>query len=374
MLENIQREIENRKMEEQSVISDEILKFNGKKGKDISPSRMTPNNYKTIREMAKRNKKNTDNWGLSKPKFLEKKSGNYSTSPHQSREGFKKSREDPFYPNIVLPREGINKHVMEVIQKKSQEHKAKSEVYYDDESPEPQREIFIKHVPDRNSLNSLSYKIKETFKTMENAMEQGFVSIGNRLQNLDTRMDMAYDKLQNLNSKPSVPSFVHPPYTEMINNFTQTQNNVEIQAMMSQTNLNSPTSINSKRNYDVLSQAWVEVLQWANEGKLEEAYKKVLGTGDDIYLLRLMHKTGVCFKQLSQETCKIVLQRLGMILNSNFLENLGMAWINQAIRERVYQKLHSEDKEIIFESLQRYSALPGDEGEIAAELLKELSY
>ena len=109
-----------------------------------------------------------------------------------------------------------------------------------------------------------------------------------------------------------------------------------------------------------------------NEGNFEEAYKRVLNTGDDIYLLRLMHKTGVCLKQLNNETSKVVLHRLGMILNSNFLENLGMNWINEAIRDRVYQKLHSEDKQIIYESIQRYSALPGEDGEFAADILKQL--
>ena len=373
MLETIQKAIEAKKMEEQSVASDDIVKSHGANKRDISPGRMAPNNFKAIRELAKRNKQNTDKWGLAKPKFLEKKSGNYSNSPHQSREGMHKSREEPFYPNIVMPKEGVNKHVMEVIQKKSQESRARGEVYYEEDSS-PQREIFIKHSPQRQDLGLLSQKIQGTFKSMEATMDKGFKSIGSRLQKLDSRMDNAYDKLQTLNTKSSVPSFIHPPPAETTANFTQTQNNVEIQAFMSQTNLSSPGSVGSVRGLDVLSQAWIEVLQWVSEGNMEEAYRRVLGTGDDIYLLRLMHKTGVCFKHMSADTSKAVLQRLGMILNSNFLENLGMNWISQAIRERVFQRMQDDDKESIFEAMQRYSALPGEEGELAGEILKEINY
>ena len=57
MLESIQKEIENKKMEEQSVIDDEIVKYNGN-NRHISPSQMAPNNFKAIRELAKRNKRN----------------------------------------------------------------------------------------------------------------------------------------------------------------------------------------------------------------------------------------------------------------------------------------------------------------------------
>ena len=151
----------------------------------------------------------------------------------------------------MIGKEGLNKHVMETIQKKSKESKAKGQVFYD--YPEPQREIFIKHVQKPENLSILSEKIKDTFKSMEFAMDQGFSSIENRLQGLDSRMDQAYDKLQNLNSKPS--SFIHPPRQETSTVFTQTQNNVEIQAIMSQSNLSSPGSLNSKRVLDALSQA-----------------------------------------------------------------------------------------------------------------------
>jgi hypothetical protein len=370
-LENIQKEIEYKKMEEDSVFDNEVIKSNGVY-KDSSPSRMAPNNFKAIRELAKRNKKNTDNWGLSKPKFLEKKSGNYSVSPNQSREGFKKVKEEMFYPSLVIPKEGVSKNVMEIIHKKSLEQKGREEVYYDDETPEPQREVFVKHVNQRDNLTYLSNKIKETFKSMESAMDYGFGSIETRLQNLDTRMDTAYEKLHQFGAKPSVPSFIHPPKLETSAAFTQTQNNVEIQAVMSQTNLSSPVSNSSKKNLDALSQAWVEVLQWVNEGNLEEAYKKVLGTGDDIYLLRLMHKTGVCLKSISQDTSKVILHRLSMILNSNFLESLGIIWVQEALKERVYQRLHNEDKQLIYESIHRFSALPGEEGELASEILKQL--
>ncbi|OMJ79241.1 hypothetical protein SteCoe_20794 [Stentor coeruleus] len=372
-LEQLQKDIENKKMQEESVLDDKIIKTGGRNC-DISPSRMGPNNFKAIRELAKRNKKNTESWGLAKPKYLEKKTGNYSVSPSESRENFRKAKEEMFFVNAIVPKEGINKHVMEVIQKKNHENRARDEILYDRDSPEPAREVFIKHVPGKENMNRLSKQIEETFRSMENAMDQGFTSIEARLQNLDTRMDVAYDKLQTFNSKPQMPSFIHPPKLENATVCTQTQNNIEIQAAMSQTNLSSPNSLHSQRAIDPLSQAWVEVLQWINENNVEEAYKRVLLTGDDIYLLRLMHKTGVCVKHLSGETCRKVMQRLGMIMNSCFLETLGMSWVGEALKEKVFQRMGNEDKENIFESMQRYSALPGEEGDTAAEIMKNLKF
>lgn len=372
-LEQLQKDIESKKMQEESVLEDKILKTGGK-NYDISPSRMGPNNFKAIRELAKRNKKNTESWGLAKPKYLEKKTGNYSVSPSGSRENFRKPKEEMFFANVVVPKEGINKHVMEVIQKKNHENRARDEILYERDSPEPVREVFVKHIPEKENLNRLSKQIQETFKSMENAMDQGFTSIEARLQNLDTRMDVAYDKLQTFSSKPQMPSFIHPPKLESAAVYTQTQNNIEIQAAMSQRNLSSQGSVFSQRAIDPLSQAWVEVLQWINENNVEEAYKRVLLTGDDIYLLRLMHKTGVCVKHLSVETCKKVMQRLGMIMNSCFLETLGMTWVGEAVEEKVLQKMNAEDKECIFESMQRYSALPGEEGDTAAEIMKNIKF
>jgi hypothetical protein len=87
-----------------------------------------------------------------------------------------------------------------------------------------------------------------------------------------------------------------------------------------------------------------------------------------------MHKTGVCLKSLSQDLAKNLMQRLGMILSSNFLEILGMTWINEAVREKVFDRLKAEEKDTIFEVLQRYANLPGDEGDFAEEILRSISY
>lgn len=367
ILEKMQKEIEDKKMEEVSFDDNEILKYSGVHNK--SPARVGPNNFKAIRELAKRNKQD-QSWGLSKSKFLEKKSGNYSISPSQSREFMRKSKEESFYPNVVVPKEGVNKDVMEIIQKKSYESKAKNQIIPEQDFPEPRREVYIKHINKNENLNSISTKIQNTFKSMEQVMDQGFGSIEKRLQNLDGRMDSAYERLQGLNNKPSVPSFIHPPKLDVNTIFTQTQNNVELQTAMSQASLPGQ----SNRGLDSLSQAWVEVLQFVNAGRLDEAFRRILVTGDDIYLLRLMHKTGVCLKGLNKDTCKSVLQRLGMILNSNFLENLGMAWIAEAVQEGIFSKLSEDEQEGVVDVLQRYARIPGDEGENAQEILREMGF
>lgn len=365
-LENIQKEIEDKKMEEISVDDNEIIKYSGVHNK--SPGRAGPNNLKTIRDLAKRSKQNSG-WGLAKStKFLEKKTGNYSISPNRSKEFLRKSKEETFYPNLILPKQGVNKDVMEIIQKEHYENKANSEILREPETPKPRREVYIQPVDKRENLNRTTKNIENTFKKMEEIMNYGFGTIEKRLENLDGRMDSTYSKMQRLNNKPSVPSFIHPPKLESKTNFTQTQNNVEIQTAMSQASL----PVISNRVLDSLSQAWVEVLQFVNSDKLDEAFEKILETGDDIYLLRLMHKTGVCLDRLNKETSRNVLQRLGMILNSNFLENLGIAWIDEAVREGVFWKMSEDEQDVAIEILNRYASFPGEEGESAENVLRKL--
>jgi len=258
--------------------------------------------------------------------------------------------------------------VMEIIKKETFENRANSEVLHEPDTPEPRREVYVKHMNKREIVNKTTQNIEKTFKRMEEIMSHGFGTIEKRIDNLDGRMDSAYSRMQRLNSKPSVPSFIHPPKNEPNTAFTQTANNVEVQAAMSQASI----PVMSNRVLDSLSQAWVEVLQFLNSDKLDEAYMKILETGDDIYLLRLMHKTGVCLDRLNKETSRIVLQRLGMILSANFLENLGIAWIDEAVEAGVFWKMSEDEQETAVEILNRYASFPGEEGEMAENVLRKM--
>ena len=57
----------------------------------------------------------------------------------------------------------------------------------------------------------------------------------------------------------------------------------------------------------------------------------MLESGDDIYLLRLMHLTGPCINSLQANTVGEVLERIALIMNSEFIDGLGVDWVTDAL-------------------------------------------
>jgi hypothetical protein len=123
---------------------------------------------------------------------------------------------------------------------------------------------------------------------------------------------------------------------------------------------------------DPLTKIWISALQDLQVNNIDSAYSKIFNSGDDLYLLRLMHKTGPCVDTLSQDTGKSVLERLSLILNSYFLEGLGLRWITDAINKGLFSKLDEEDQLGLLESLYRISTLPTQDGVDARELYSQL--
>lgn len=417
-------------MQQDPIPAEEIVKyrtgvrdFKNYDNPSVSPERVGPNNFKAIRELAKRNKQLQENsqkqnpWGVSKSKFLEKGSGNHFETekvpevPKRPQTAVNK-RNIENVSNFIVPRDGVNKHIMEVIQRSSVEaipkykgdmeivkemepsrHKkneyqspvfkenSDSDVDFEDVPKSvfsnarqmknqsdivvlPQKPPQPKHQPDivvplkqQSDMSLFTENIKNTFLAMQKTMDRGFNAIEQRLYSLDQRMDEAYDRLEVV-SEPKIESladmrrsFVHPPlkndvesqvkakHPEKLNiNSIETQTIPVLSPKETQTAaLSKPPSssrlekpiiikpnVEKSEEIDALSKIWIDVLHDLSIGKVEDAYIKVLNSGDDIYLLRLMHKTGTCLSKMSSGACKRILGRLGMILNSGFLEGIGV--------------------------------------------------
>lgn len=131
-----------------------------------------------------------------------------------------------------------------------------------------------------------------------------------------------------------------------------------------------PTSTSKLDRFDSLTQTWINALKELSLGNIDQAYSLVLESGDDIYLLRLMLKTGTCLGYLSQNNSLMIMKKLSMILNSFFMENLGMMWFTEHIS--AFKELGKEEKVGIMECLNRLCFIECQEATKAQQILSYL--
>lgn len=84
---------------------------------------------------------------------------------------------------------------------------------------------------------------------------------------------------------------------------------------------------------DQLSIAWNQALFLMDNDKVNEAYRLILMTNDDFYLLRLMAKTGVCYKNLEQKVKKELITRVKELKKSEFINDLVDEFDREAPKE-----------------------------------------
>lgn len=73
---------------------------------------------------------------------------------------------------------------------------------------------------------------------------------------------------------------------------------------------------------DRLSIAWNQALYLLDQDKINEAYRLILLTHDDFYLLRLMAKTGVCYERLDFSVKNGLFERVCELKKSEFINDL----------------------------------------------------
>jgi hypothetical protein len=77
---------------------------------------------------------------------------------------------------------------------------------------------------------------------------------------------------------------------------------------------------------------------------VNEAYELILGIDDDLYLIRLMCKTGACFEELGREVGVKLYGRVGVIARTNFIDQLIVDFLSQGAKGGMGESLTSEMK------------------------------
>ena len=78
---------------------------------------------------------------------------------------------------------------------------------------------------------------------------------------------------------------------------------------------------------------WIQASAFIEQGNIDEAYSIILNSEDDIYLLRLMIKTGPnCYKRMDKSQSNRLFERVIKLTKSNFLDNMILNFFLEACK------------------------------------------
>ena len=99
---------------------------------------------------------------------------------------------------------------------------------------------------------------------------------------------------------------------------------------------NVPEQVMKKRNADGQTaekraywKLWGRVMEMVQADNINSAYLEVLGSGDELMIVRLMNKTGPVLDKLSAHTANEMLHTVAMLLRQHGFFDFGLPWLQQ---------------------------------------------
>ena len=138
-------------------------------------------------------------------------------------------------------------------------------------------------------------------------------------------------------------------------------------------NINNKNIKNDNNIDSEVTKAWKETLKLIDKGYINEGYLKLINSGDDIYLLRLICLTGPIIDKLDVEIAKRVLIRVNMISKSHQIQQLLIGLIKNSIKNNIFQMLEPNQQNYILDSLYEISSFNNPIGSEASELYIQLT-
>ena len=232
-----------------------------------------------------------------------------------------------------------------------------------------EKNITIKLNQINNRINDISLKISDYQSNQINLNEAGF----NKTKKI---ADNTY----------SQSSYIHPSVIDNNNSFYINSRKMRLNSIKDSKNHSVNTedqdfyAINNnqmkKESTSIdseVTKTWKETLQLIEQGKINEGYLKLINSGDDIYLLRLICLTGPIIDKLDIEVAKRVLIRVNMISKSHQIQQLLIGLIKNSINNNIFQTLEPNQQNYLLDSLYEFSGLNNSLASEAAELYAELT-
>ena len=249
----------------------------------------------------------------------------------------------------------------------------------------------------QNIFNDIIYKSFDEFEkniTIKlNQMNNRINDISLRINdyqnnqfNLNEGNEGGFSKTRNLGDKTYSQSSYRPQsFIENNNSFYINSKKMRLNSIKDTKNIsvnteeqdfyinNNLTKRESTNIDSEVTKTWKETLKLIEKGKINEGYLKLINSGDDIYLLRLICLTGPIIDKLDIDVAKRVLLRVNMISKSHQIQQLLIGLIKSSIKNNIFKTLEPNQQNYILDSLYEFSGLNNSLATEAAELYAELT-
>ena len=230
-----------------------------------------------------------------------------------------------------------------------------------------EKNITIKLNQINNRINDISLKISDYQSNQLNPNEGDF---NKNKKIIDNNYSQSSYRPQSIVENNSFYINSRKMRLNSLRDAKNTSINTEEPVFYINNNLNKreSTSIDSE-----VTKTWKETLQLIEKGNINEGFLKLINSGDDIYLLRLICLTGPIIDKLDLEVAKRVLLRVNMISKSHQIQQLLIGLIKNSIKNNIFQSLDPNQQNYILDSLYEFSGLNNSLATEAAELYAELT-
>ena len=217
-------------------------------------------------------------------------------------------------------------------------------------------------------------------KVMAGAIDQmdvQFQRMSEVLSEMDERLsrlegETAY-QLQRYRARNAAPpkykSRIHPPQLSPATmTHTTTQTHPFTRDNLTQT---IPIKPSKKPAIDSLTLTWIRAQ--ANLRNPQQVYRRVLRTGDDLYLIRLLMTTGVVLGQLNLMTVGTLFDRLSGLISQSYVKGVMMDWIEGSAQTGLFYEMGREEQQSMLQMIETVGLEETEDGLKARSLYEYLT-
>lgn len=284
--------------------------------------------FKKAREAAKKKKEVqvrepvSYQWGTFKPKFLLKGTGHYTSIPIGEADAplpvpSSSNAMQPYIPPQPSQPSVLNRDLLRAIIKTA-----------------PQKQ--------QSTTPRLPTRVKESVDATAHVLDENVQHLGKRIEQIEAKAASIQRSMAQL--RPPQPDPVPEAKLSSRDPVNSSQGEIAVQTTSTR---------------DGVTQVWLNALDLFTQGDLNAAFATLLDAGDDVYLMRLMHKSGVCLDQLSPEIVTELMRRLGLLLSSWIIPEATMDWCEEAVRLNLWSQLDTDSQSQIADDVKGLSGAEG---------------
>jgi len=170
---------------------------------------------------------------------------------------------------------------------------------------------------------------------------------------------------------PRYRSHIHPPQapkSTLTHTTTQTHPNTRCHSTQT-----PPTPPSQKPLVDPLTRTWSLTLSDLRNKQIQRGYRRVLRTGDDLYLIRLMVTTGTVLGELEEMTVGTLMERVGRLLSQSYVAGVRFDWIAESVQTGLFFEMSPEEQQNTLKGIEAAGEEDTEDGLKARNLYEYLT-